>query len=148
MKAIIALLAGVFFLNCGKDVRVVTPTDGIARLPRIGNVEITLDFDAIGGKSISVSNGNDRAVGVYVVKNDEPSIIVFSDGYIGKHGSSTHRGTNFEYGWELKVTVVIYNSLAGGFEAFIDALGLDFLDKIKNVWIEEKYEEIVVIKRP
>src|SRR3989338_2260017 len=114
MRAPIIMLVGALLLKCGGDVKVVTPTtEGIARLPRIGNVEITLDFNAIGGKTVTVSNGNDRAVGVYVVKNDEPSITVFSDGYIGKHGSSTHRGTNFEYGWELKVTVVIYRSLGG-----------------------------------
>ena len=148
MKTLITLFVGVLFFNCGKDIKVVTPTtEGIARLPRIGNVEIILDFNAIGGKSVSVSNGNDRAIGVYITKDDEPSIIVFSDGYVGKRGSSTHRGANFEYGWELRVTVVIYRNLAGAIEAFLDALGADFLDHLQDIWIEERYEQVVVVKR-
>lgn len=118
MRTIIALLVGVLFLCCEKDIHIVTPTGGIARLPRIGNVEIVLDFNAIGGKTVTISNGNDRAIGVHIEKNDEPSIIVFSDGFVGKRGSSTRRGTNFEYGWELRVMVVIYRNLAGAIEVF------------------------------
>ncbi|OGL88333.1 hypothetical protein A3I42_01350 [Candidatus Uhrbacteria bacterium RIFCSPLOWO2_02_FULL_49_11] len=72
---------------------------------------------------------------------------MFSDGYVGKRGSSTHRGTNFEYGWELRVTVVIYRNLAGAIEAFLDALGADFLDHLQDIWIEERYEQVVVVKR-
>lgn len=131
--------------NCERKILNVPATQGVARLPIIGNVEITLDFEAIGGKTVTVKNGNDRAVGVYIVKNNQPSIIVFSDGYIGK--SSVHTGVNFEYGWELKVTVVIYKDLAGAVIAFIDALGPNFLDAVKEFWIERRHEEVVVIQK-
>ena len=142
-----AILSFLVLNGCEKKVINVPATEGIARLPVIGNVEIILDFEAIGGKTVTVKNGNDRGVGVYIVKNNDPSIIIFSDGWIGKRKSSVHTGINFEYGWELKVTVVIYKDLAGAIIAFINALGPNFLDEIKEFWIENRYEKTVVIEK-
>ncbi len=72
---------------------------------------------------------------------------MFSDGWIGRRNSSTHRGVNFEFGWKLKVTVVVYNSVGEGFAAFPDALGPGFLDRINEIWIQEKHEVVVVLKK-
>lgn len=145
MKAIFLVsLIFVLLLACEANILEVLATDGIAVLPRVGNVKIILDFN---DGAVSVLNQNASAVGVYITKFDESSIVVFSDGYIGGGKSETQTGVYFEYGWRLRVKVVVYKSLSASVSAFIASLGRNFLDNIQDFWIEKTYEEIVIIKK-
>lgn len=139
------LLLVLMFLNCGDRIVAVETTDGMARLPAIGNVEIVLDFEGINGKAVTVKNGNDRVVGVNVVRADDPAIVVFSDSYIGRGKSSIHEGVNFEHGWELNVTVVVYKDLGSTIMSLVEAIGPNFLDQIQDAWVAEKYYQNVLI---
>jgi len=135
----------LFLFGCGGDTTILPAPSGIVRLPAAGNVEILLDFEGITGKKIVVTNGNDRTVGVSIVKDDDPSIIVFSDGWIGKRGVSARAGANFDFGWRLRVTTVIYKDLGASVESFLDSLGATFLDDLKDFWIEKRYEQVVLV---
>jgi len=141
---IVFLLVSLIVVGCEKNIINVPATDGIAILPRVGNVQIMLDFN--GNKSITVKNENARAVGVYVTKDNQTDVVLFSDAYIGATKSSNQTGVHFEYGWELRVTVVKYKDLAGSVIAFLDALGAGFLDQLDNFWIEERYEQVIVVQ--
>lgn len=130
---------------CQKHVINVPAPEGIAILPRVGNVQIIFDFN--GNKNITVKNENARAVGVYVVKDNQEDVVLFSDAYIGATKSSTQSGVHFAYGWELRVTVVKYKEAVDAFASFLDALGSGFLDKLDDFWIEVRYEQVVVIMK-
>lgn len=112
----------------------------------ISGVELIFNFNSINGKQLTMNNGNGRSVGVYVVDNNNQSQIIFSDGWTWGHNSEVENDANFNHGEELKVTVVIYNSLGEAIVQFIEALGPDFLSQLENIWIQHQEEEIIILE--
>lgn len=138
------LILSILLLSCETNVMQVKTNDGIAHLAIVKNVEIKLDFESANGQEVIVTNNNARAVGVKIVKNDEPSVVVFSDSWINHGGVSSTGDTYFEYDWKFKVTIVVYKDLAGVASAFIDALGPGFLTNLKDIWLEEQPVDVIV----
>ncbi|MDD4902754.1 MAG: hypothetical protein PHE24_06505 [Patescibacteria group bacterium] len=136
--AIILLLVLYPFINCSRENPVqVVATDGIYRPPLIANVQLVFDNLAAGGKTITDNNGNDAAVGVRIVKNDQPSIILMSDSWLGAKKSDMVKGVNFEPGWTLKATVVVYKDVGATIGSLIDGLA-NFPDGLDDAWIQAK----------
>ena len=90
---ILIIVFAVPFFNCETNITQVKTQNGIARFPMVGNVEIKLDFESANGLEVIVTNNNARAVGVYITKAGESSIIVFSDSWIGKGKTSATKDT-------------------------------------------------------
>lgn len=139
-------MMAVVILMCCLDcdtAKVVGPTsdNSFTRLPPVGNVTITLDFQT---GAVTVINGNDRGVGVRIERADGPG-IVFSDSWIGKHDASAHV-SHFEHGWRIKITVIIYHSWVEAISAVIEALGENFLNSLQDIWVYSRTEQIVVIQ--
>jgi hypothetical protein len=148
-KLLFSAIFTAFFLNCSDSITQITDDgDEIVTLPAISNVEITLNFNAISGKPVTVDNANDKDIGVRISKNDDTSIVIFSDGWIGKTKKEIIGGTNFEYGWEIKVEVVIYKSLGSTVIAYLESIGdRNFFENLDDSYVESQGSQIFVIKQ-
>ncbi len=146
---LVSIITVMFLFSCEENITStiyeVEPKNGYARLPYIGNFEVVLDFEALGGSAVNVYNANDQAAGVYIEKKNEPGVVLFSDGWIASRDAETRRGVHYEYGWEIKVSVVVYNKLSQAIQALIRNLGGDFLLDLEEVWIRQKYEKTIII---
>jgi len=138
-------LIAIFLAGCGEEKTVIQSETEIYSYT-IGNIELIFNFNSIFGKELTMNNANDRAVGVYIVDNNNQSQIIFSDGWTWGGNSEVEDDVNFNHNQELKVTVVIYNDLANAFSAFIEALGPNFLEEIEGIWIQDQFEEIIVLQ--
>ncbi len=146
MKQIFFLLLIIFFIGCQKEgdtILSISTENGIARY-EVGHVEIVFDFEAMTGQTISVTNGNDRAIGVYINDYEEDSIIIFSDSWIG--GLDSHAQEAVFYEDEvLRVRIVVYRSLGGAIQIFIQNLTNAFWEDLNDTWIEHEYDELILL---
>ncbi|MDD5341720.1 MAG: hypothetical protein PHI73_00045 [Patescibacteria group bacterium] len=134
-------------VGCGEKEVLRPCSDTDVTVKKIGNVELQFNFGTIAGKTITFINGNDRAIGLYVVDHVEPSIVVLSDSYTGSRGMDIKPAT-FRYGQELDITVVIYKTIGGTVVSLIEALGADFLDKLSDAWVEQRFTATIELQPP
>jgi len=146
MKQIVFLLPIIFFFGCQKEGDIIfsiSTENGIARY-EVGHVEITFDFEAMTGQTISVTNGNNRAIGVYITNYEEESIIIFSDSWIGGLDSQSQEAV-FDEDEVLRVRVVVYRSFGGAIQTFIQNLTNNFWEDLNDTWIEHEYDELILL---
>ena len=147
MKMFSVVFIGLLLFCCGCEERTtVLQSDEEFYSYMIGNVELIFNFTSIFGKELTMNNANDRAVGVYIVDNNDSSLIIFSDSWTWGGNSEVESDVNFNHNQELKVIVVIYTDVSSFIANFIQALGPDFLEEIQDIWVQARYEEIVVLQ--
>lgn len=139
------LITLILLTGCSED-KTVLQSESEVYSYTIGNVELIFNFASIFGKQLTMNNANDRAVGVYVVDNNEPSMIIFSDSWTWGGNVEVLNDATFNHNQELKITIVIYNDFAGTIWGLIEALGPDFLEEIQDAWIEDEFEEIIILE--
>jgi hypothetical protein len=136
---ILALATLILFSACEENIVGVNSYDGIATIhTKEGNAEavfISKDW----GKSVVVTSANDHTIGVKITRKNHPGTVIFHDGYIKPGQSSSSSSVNFEFGWKIKVEVIVYNSIGETFVNIIKSFGPDFIDKITKSWGEGPY---------
>ncbi|MBL7021888.1 hypothetical protein ISR92_00970 [Patescibacteria group bacterium] len=148
MRALILIV--VLFMSCQEaapepDIYYLT-TDNNVGVYEIGHIEIEFDFGAITGKQVSVINGNDRAIGVYITEYGNDAVVVFSDSWIGGMKTKTQEAVFYE-DEELLVEIVVYKSLGGAIQTFISSLGEGFFSELNDSWIETTYEQVIILQQ-
>ncbi|PIS42441.1 MAG: hypothetical protein COT24_03655 [Candidatus Kerfeldbacteria bacterium CG08_land_8_20_14_0_20_40_16] len=141
----VASLALIMFAGCEENTTVLQ-SETESYTYRYANVELIFNFDSIFGEQLTLNNANAMPVGVYVVDNNNPDLVVFTDNWTWNGSTNTTTDINFSEGQELKVIIVIYSQ--EGILAFpiISLLGSNFLSGLEDTWIQEKHEEVIILQ--
>ncbi|MCR4280303.1 MAG: hypothetical protein NUV82_02670 [Candidatus Komeilibacteria bacterium] len=123
---------------------IVYSSDSIA-VYEVGHIQLLFNFKNLTARSITITNGNDRAIGVDIRDRGNAGIVILSDSWIGGGKSVTKQAVFYE-NQEIAVRLVVYKSMSQTISDFIAALGDGFWDKLEDTWVDIKYERNLIIK--
>jgi len=131
----------VILSGCSNDdqptVIVVNSPSGVVTLPpraETGNIGITVDFES---RSVTVTNYNDRVVGVQIANN---SSLPFQDNWISGGGNGSSENVNVVPGVEYRLRVLYYtfNVISIIVRAIQDWGSMD------SAWIDQEFNSKVI----
>jgi hypothetical protein len=111
----------------------------------VGNVFIEFIFSEDIPNHITVRNSNGLAIGVKITNSANESMVLFSDGWIGRNVFET-QSSIFEKGDELFAQVIVYNGFGATLQAIIDGFGGEFLSDLSDSYVSARYEQIIILQ--